>query len=450
MLYSTGSRDFQALLQESVMGESVQRSISQLHHLPRVHHTEATMAPIVIAGRRCIAILAIVQSLLEVAAASGLATVTPCPDCGPSIAPRPISVTAQYQTVSTCVPSTTTVTFPKTKHHTTTLESAVKTIPSCTSYAWVSTEIPWYMNGTATSTLVTTTNQPVTFNSLHYTETHTTTITLPSYDHGNRTNHTSTLKVSETTIDIKDFCDYKSIGPIGIPGYGGSGLCKDCGPDSKRALTQRFTVISCANRHCTTFNETRIASPTTYTRNGRPHVTTTTHTYCPTATPASAIPRESAAASTAVASTTTTATQPTGYDSKSAAGPTTSPTATPSVGSEPDEDELWPSAGPSEYEPTTTADETEPTYGGGEGSADPSADLEHDEPAPTPYQPPARSYKAFKRQGLEKPKGRLVKLGMLYRSRRCSDHKEISYLSIGVAIGRHMMNAGIHGRNFRI
>ncbi|KAF7196241.1 hypothetical protein HII31_02308 [Pseudocercospora fuligena] len=367
------------------------------------------MAPTFVVGRRCIAIFAILQSLLEVAAASGLATVTPCPDCDPSIAPRPISVTAQYQTVSSCVPSTTTVTFPKTKHHTTTLESAVKTIPTCSSYAWVSTSIPWYNNGTASSTLVTTTNQPVTFNSVHYTETHTTTITLPSYGHGNHTNHTSTVKVSETTIDIKDFCDYKSIGPIAIPGYEGSGLCTDCGPDSKSALTQRFTVVSCANERCTTFNETRIASPTTYTRNGQPHVTTTTHTYCPTA----AAPRSSAAAPTAVASTTASATIPVGYASKS----TAKSTATPSTGSEPDEYEPTSAADPSEYEPTTTANETEPepTYGGGEGSADPSADVEHDEPAPTPYQPPARSYKVFKRQGLEKPRGRLVKrAGLLY------------------------------------
>ncbi|KXT11683.1 hypothetical protein AC579_6484 [Pseudocercospora musae] len=371
------------------------------------------MAPTFVFGRRCVAIFAILQSLLGVDAASILATVTPCPDCGPSIAPRPISVIAQYQTVSSCVPSTTTVTFPKTKHHTTTLESAVKTIPSCSAYAWVSTSIPWYNNGSASSTLVTTTNQPVTFHSVHYTETHTITTTLPSHGRGNHANHTSTVKVSETTIDIKDFCDYESIGPIGIPGYGGSGLCTDCGPDSKSALTQRFTVVSCANEQCTTFNETRIALPTTYTRNGQAHVTTTTHTYCPTATPASAIARSTAAAPTAVASTTSSAIDPVGYASKS----TAKPTAKPSTGTGPDEYEPTPSSEPSQYEPTTTADESdpEPTYGGGDGSADPSADMEYDEPAATPYQPPARSYKVFKRQGLEKPKGRVVKrAGLLY------------------------------------
>lgn len=367
--------------------------------------------------KRCIALLAVFQSLFEISLAKNLGTVTPCPHCGPSIAPKPITITAQYETVSTCEPSKTTIFHTHTKRHKTSTTSKVKTVPSCSSYAWVSTKIPVYKNHKKTSSLVTTTNQPVTFSSLHYTETHTTTLTLPwHHGKGNGTHHngthhskTTTTKKSYTTIDVKDYCDYNSIGPIAIHGYKGSGLCKDCGPDERGALTQRLTVVSCSNKHCTTFNETWIALPTTYSSSGTTSTTMTTNTYCPTATPVTAMPGYTSSAPTGAStpgpttsshpvqttSSTTTSATPTGYP--------THPTTTTTICTTDTETDTE-----TESEPTPTE-----TYGSG-GEANPSDYMDNDPPAPSPYHP-ASSYKLFKRQGLEQPRGRVMKRsGLLF------------------------------------
>ncbi|USW54829.1 hypothetical protein Slin15195_G081480 [Septoria linicola] len=394
-------------------------------------------------AKRCIALLGIWQCLIDPALAKTLATVTPCPECGSSIAPAPITITAQYQTVSTCKPSTTTVVFPYTKRYTTGTTSKIETTPSCSPYAWVSTTIPVYDNSTKTSTVVTSTAQPVTFNSVHYTEAHTTTITLPAPYYGsngthqNATHPKTTTEVSYTTIDVKKYCKYNSLGPIAIPYYEGSGLCTDCGPDSKSALTQRLTVISCSNKHCTTFNETWVSSPKTYSASGKPHTMTTTNTYCPTATPETAMPGYTHPAGSPTSygqpqQTHSDGTPPnygqppqtyTGHPSGSYPPTTTAPTHAPGYPPSPTytngEPETEPTDGYGDGHPEPTDGygdgQPEPTdgYGGGEPdpTVDPSGGMGYDRPTPTEYQPGPTHYKVFKRQGLEQPRGRVMRRG---------------------------------------
>src|SRR6187402_1680328 len=80
-----------------------------------------------------------------VCANDALATFSPCPACPSSIMPMPITITAQYQTVSTCTPRETCT------------STTCRLEPSCSTYDWVSTIVPCL--GGATSTLITKTDQ---------------------------------------------------------------------------------------------------------------------------------------------------------------------------------------------------------------------------------------------------------------------------------------------------
>lgn len=361
--------------------------------------------------KMCITLFAIFQSFFEISLAKNLATVTICPHCGPSIAPQPVTITAQYQTVSTCEPSKTTIFHTYTKRHEKSTTSKVKMTPSCSSYAWVSTMIPVYKNHKRTSSVVTQTNQPVTFSILHYTETHTTTLTLPlhhykgddTYQNGTHHSRATTTKRSYTTIDVKNYCDYNSIGPIAVHGHKGSGLCIKCGPDDRRAWTQRLTVVSCSNKHCATFDETWTASSTTYSTSGTTSITMTTNTYFPTAMPVIAVP---------------------GYTSSAPTGPSTSaPTPSSYPGQSPSTHTLslsYPSQTPASTYSTESDTDTEPepspteTYGSGGDEPNPSDYMGNDPPAPSPYHP-GTSYKLYERKGLEQPRGRVMKRsGLLF------------------------------------
>ncbi|EME38648.1 hypothetical protein DOTSEDRAFT_28876 [Dothistroma septosporum NZE10] len=396
------------------------------------------------------ALLMVVQVHFSASAAHKLGTVIPCPKCAHPIAPKPITVTAQYQTVSTCTPSPTTISSTHTSGTTTLTTTVVKTVPSCSTYAWVSTRIPTHSNTVTAKTLVTTTNQPVTFGSSHYVETHTTTITAPYYrhpghhrnitSHRNATrNHTTTTTTHKTTFDVRSWCDYDSIGPIAIPGYGGSGLCTDCGPDANSAITQRFTVASCSDKVCTTFNETWIASPATYTSSGKTYSTTTTETHCPTATQPNPSPGQSypvdmpatitlpsptwsapITTSTTLSSTSTKDQyqQPTEtYSNGQGQQPTTSASSTWSSSTTTTTTSSSTCTDDEDEQPTKTyggAGDKQPTetYGGGEGM-DPSGGMDYESPTPTPYQSKQNSYQVFKRQGLERPRGNVQKRGGL-------------------------------------
>ncbi|EGP86074.1 Ca2+-modulated nonselective cation channel polycystin [Zymoseptoria tritici IPO323] len=361
-------------------------------------------------------VFALLCTLFASTAATNLGTVTPCPSCPAKIAPRKITVTHQYQTVSTCKPSTTTITH----HHMT----KIKQTPSCSSYAWVSTSIPTYSNSKVAKTLITSTQQPVTFRHEHYTQTKlykeirlvTEVTTVTGRPQAKTVRRTST-KTAYTTVDVQRACKYKSLGPIAVPNYRGSGLCTDCGPDKNGALTQRMAVVSCANEHCTTFQETWIAYPQTYTHKGKTQTSTITHTYCPTATTISPQP-----ASTHAAMPTATPSGPGAppYQSSSlsAGGPTN-----PNAPAYPSTTEITPSVPQPTTTPCTTTKAQATTSSGTEETStdsydpepsdDPSGDLYFDHPASTAYHAPAQSYKMFKREGLEKPRGKLAKRGGL-------------------------------------
>ncbi|GIZ49358.1 hypothetical protein CKM354_001238800 [Cercospora kikuchii] len=388
---------------------------------------------------RWLAFLAVWQYVVQPGQADNLATITPCPHCSTSIAPKPVTITAQYHMVSTCEPSATTIFHYFAKRHKTGTTSTIKTVPSCSTYAWVSTTIPVYVNEMKTSAVITTTNQPVIFSELHYTEARTTTTTtlqrhLSRIGIGfNGTNLNSTyhnqlrpitsIKVTLSTINIKKFCGYDSIGPLAISGYGGSGLCMECGPDVNNALTQRLTVISCSNRHCTTFNETWISSPTTYTASGKTHTVTTTKAYCPSAIHETARPGNthllSAPSSTHSLTDIPTA-EPSKFSQRTASHSNFSTTASTSFATS---TRSLINSSPTRCITTTTSDdEPEPTEGYGGGEADPSADpsgdpsgnVESEHPAPTAYHHHrTHSYKIFERHGLEQPRGHVMKRGGL-------------------------------------
>merc|ERR1711969_162650 len=97
--------------------------------------------------------------LITTAAADVLATFTPCPECPQSVMPAPITITAQYQPVSTCTPTTTCSAVEMSSASITYTTSQCQVQPSCTTYDWVSTTIP-YLGG-ASSTVITGTDQVV-------------------------------------------------------------------------------------------------------------------------------------------------------------------------------------------------------------------------------------------------------------------------------------------------
>merc|ERR1712093_104994 len=97
--------------------------------------------------------------LITTTAADVLVTFTPCPECPQSIMPAPITITAQYQPSSTCTPTTTCSAVEMSSASITYTTSQCQVQPSCTTYDWVSTTIP-YLGG-ASSTVITGTDQVV-------------------------------------------------------------------------------------------------------------------------------------------------------------------------------------------------------------------------------------------------------------------------------------------------
>lgn len=190
-------------------------------------------------------VFAILSWISAVAATGPLGTVIPCPGCPASIRPPPITVTAQYQEVSTCVP--------------------VKGVASCKTYDWVSTRIP--CEGGTKTTLITKTDQIVTLG------------------------HVSTVldKPKHETYVVDITAPYKDCGPAALPPWEGSGLCKNC-KNNNGDDVQPVHVSKCDNKVCTTYKEswvsrkptvasrvsTGVVSTTAYLSNGRHTVPMTT------------------------------------------------------------------------------------------------------------------------------------------------------------------------------
>ncbi|KAH7327264.1 hypothetical protein BKA65DRAFT_64872 [Rhexocercosporidium sp. MPI-PUGE-AT-0058] len=181
-----------------------------------------------------------------------LATVYPCPSCPSSAAPPAITVTAQYQTVSTCTPHTVTASSYGSELY--------KVEPTCSTYPWVSTVIPC---AGGSSTTVTKTDQIV---ELSYVSTVLTSeasypTNAPSY---NGTGYGYANASQPTTMIVDVTCPFNELGPLAIPGYAGSGLCTTCAEDKNGSKYQVVTVSKCIDKSCTTYPETWVsAKPTT-------------------------------------------------------------------------------------------------------------------------------------------------------------------------------------------
>ncbi|EXJ79878.1 hypothetical protein A1O3_08163 [Capronia epimyces CBS 606.96] len=154
-----------------------------------------------------------------------LATITPCPAAPVSFAPPPITVTSQYQEVSTC------------EAKTACLKRRCTTQYSYHTYDYVSTIIP----GPDSPITVTRTDQSVLISHSSTTITSTALVTKVRFG------HRFTATATAYTTQVKEWSAlYKDIGPLALPGYEGSGLCQSCkGPHGEKR--QQLEVIECVS-----------------------------------------------------------------------------------------------------------------------------------------------------------------------------------------------------------
>lgn len=215
----------------------------------------------------------VVQTTLALFATEGVAgyltTIEPCPSAtGLDLAP--ITVSTQYQPVSTCDPSTACV------------KGKCSTIYPFTTYPYVSTVVPCAWNGTTTqTTTVTDVAQPI--KASEYLETLTRVTAAPTVDkrswidwfkaQGDKDPWSEKDTTLYETVTRRAMAPYNAIGPLPIPGWEGSGLCQKCeseGDDQGRS--QLLDVIECragtnelgkSYEKCVEWYETLIEQPPT-------------------------------------------------------------------------------------------------------------------------------------------------------------------------------------------
>lgn len=162
---------------------------------------------------------------------TALATVTPCPPLSAWDGHAPITVTSQYQPVSTCVRLPDRCVNNRCWPH-----------YSYSTHDFVSTVIPCPF-ASPSSVTVTKTEQSIlvsrsskTVTNTYVTSTVTTKWKWP---------FTVTTTASAYTTFIKKWsAAYKDLGPLALPEYGGSGICTQCqGPNGRKM--QPLDVIEC-------------------------------------------------------------------------------------------------------------------------------------------------------------------------------------------------------------
>ncbi|KAK2623584.1 hypothetical protein QTJ16_007138 [Diplocarpon rosae] len=184
-----------------------------------------------------------------VAAQYPLATVYPCLSCPSDVAPPAVTVTAQYQTVSTCTPTPYQVS-----------KGANYTVrPSCVSYAWVSTVIP---GPDGSSTTVTKTEQEVAVAhaSTVLTSEYPCATLAPSFNatsYGAANASCTSTKLTRLVVDT--VVPYNELGPMAIGGYPGSGLCTTCDEDETGTQSQVVTIHQCRDDACSTYAATWVS-----------------------------------------------------------------------------------------------------------------------------------------------------------------------------------------------
>lgn len=185
---------------------------------------------------------------------SALTTITPCPSPSQWKTPTPITVTTQYQPVSTC-----------SSQNEVCIKSKCWTRYSYSTWDFVSTVIPCpFALPTSTVSTITTTDQSVLVSraSSTITNTHITSTVTTKW----KRRYTHTTTVSTYTTLVKEWnAPYNQLGPLAIPNYGGSGLCNNCsGPHGQKL--QNLDVIECrqiGNKPsiCREYNEVWVYNP---------------------------------------------------------------------------------------------------------------------------------------------------------------------------------------------
>jgi len=215
--------------------------------------------------------LAAIASVSTAAAGYAITTLHPCPDCPASNRVAPITVTSQLQEVWTCEAVTKTI------------KKKAFVTPSCWNYNFLSTTVPCL--GGASSTVITKTTQYIELS--HVSTVLTSYIDVPtvcplppapkySYGYGNatvkyptatRTPAPATTCTSTSTafhtlvVDLS--APYNECGPLALPPWEGSGLCKNCIQDNGDEEQQAVHVSKCYDGVCTTYIETWVSTKPT-------------------------------------------------------------------------------------------------------------------------------------------------------------------------------------------
>jgi hypothetical protein len=203
-----------------------------------------------------------------------ITTYDPAPEITYGPKPEVVTITKEYQAVSSATPATTyyeSICTTATEGAETSTSTLV-TYEYLPEYLWVSTVIPVpYYPGNDT---VTKTEQVVTVKEESTKVTHYTTITpapVLYYGYGNVTNATYTshpapyTKITSVDVIVIDYsCEYKYIGPHAIPGYGGAGLAPNK-PGKGGVESQVVTATSHFNEDVSTYTETWYFYPPTTT-----------------------------------------------------------------------------------------------------------------------------------------------------------------------------------------
>lgn len=176
--------------------------------------------------------LSAIASLTASVLANPLATLHPCPHAPASIAPPPITVTSQYQAVSTCLPQKSCI-----KKH-------CVTNYSYKTYSYVSTVIPCPFASESVVT-VTRTDQTVLVSKTK--EIVTVVTTIPTKTIINNRPTTKLLTTTALATISKEWTAvYKDLAPLALPGFKGSGLCVGC-LNKDKSQVQVLQLLECVS-----------------------------------------------------------------------------------------------------------------------------------------------------------------------------------------------------------
>lgn len=238
---------------------------------------------------------ALILLLADVAFGEPLTTIQPCKEASNPAWPA-ITVTSQYQPISTC-------------HATTAcIKGKCSTIYPFTTYPFVSTVVPCAWDGTTTQkSTVTDVTQPLRVSE--HLETLTTITAAPTngrhwVDWLARKRPESKSVTLYETVTKRAIAPFQECGPLAIPGWEGSGLCEKCDDLEDGSRAQLLDVVECrsgvdaagkAYEKCAEWYETWISRPapiSTVTASARcssrgkiPSVGTYTWTFPQTAPP---------------------------------------------------------------------------------------------------------------------------------------------------------------------